>query len=125
MLNFVSRNSGDTLRDPEADVARRALRRIGRPGRDAIPVAIRGVAEVRAAPHHPGRAVRRPLRVLTRAAAIGVGVEAGAEPVRAPLPDVPDDVVEAVAVGAVGLHRLRAEARVRAGAGGRELAPPD
>ena len=51
--------------------------------------AVGAVAQVRTATHHPSAALLRPGRV-TR---LGGQVVVGAEPVRAPLPDVAGDVV--------------------------------
>src|SRR5438034_11378233 len=88
----------------EAEVARRAIRRVLAAGGDAVAVAVALVAQVRPAAGHLGLPIGRTLRVLARA----VDVVGGAEPVGGPLPDVPGDVVQAVAIGRESVRRAGA-----------------
>src|SRR5579859_7415731 len=80
----LSRSLIGILDTAEPHVAGRAVRCIGAARREPIAVAIRAMAEIRAPARHApvprrwsGRVVGRPLEM-----------ERGAEPIRAPLPDV-------------------------------------
>ena len=78
---------------PHAAVGRGAVRRVGGARADPVAVAVRMVAQERAALHHLAAPARRPGRVDA------VGPVVGGEPVRAPLPDVAGAVVQTESVG--------------------------
>src|SRR5437868_4793904 len=96
MLWVVTSTSIRRLHIPhaaETGVAGGAVRRVPAARRQPIPIAVRLVAEVRAAADHPHRPERRPTRILEPARR-----KIPAEPVGAPLPGVAAHVVEAEAV---------------------------
>jgi hypothetical protein len=75
---------------PKPHVSRRAIWRVLRTRGDAVAVAVRGMAEIRAAADHPRLPAARSAWIVARA----IAVVRRAEPVRAPLPDVAGHVVE-------------------------------
>src|SRR3954453_6529881 len=113
-----------SARHSEAQVARGAVGLVGAASVDAVAVAVRGVAQVRAAAHHAVGAPPGTEWVVNRAD----GVVARGEPVRTPLPDVAGHVVQAVAVRRERAHRrgpsVAVVSRVLAGEGPLEHVPP-
>ena len=92
-----------------------------RRGPHSVAVAVRGMAEVGAAPDHPGGARRWPGGIASRPVAVGARVE----PVCTPLPHVAGDVEQPESVRLVGIHRSRAEESVIHRVASRENTLPD
>ena len=86
--------AGAAADEAESDVSARPFRRVAAAGGDAVARVVAVVAEVRAPFHHLALAHAGAGGVLPGAAP----VPGGAPPVGAPLPHVPDGVVEAMAV---------------------------
>src|SRR5687768_17375507 len=75
-------------RAAEAHVAGAGVRSVGGSGGDSVPVAVGAVTEVGAAAQDAGGAVGRASGVFMELIGGLAGVEGGAEPIGAPLPDV-------------------------------------
>jgi hypothetical protein len=122
----------------EADMAGRSIDRLAMPRRRAIPAAAIRRAEVRAALQHlsrnpdvrQARVVACLLVAATRISRNAAGLRRLGRmprrpPVRGPLPDVPDHVVEGVAVRRKGHDRRGTLEPILADVLDREVSPPD
>src|SRR5207248_11116951 len=89
---------------PKPDIRSRAVRRVGSPSGNAIPIAVRAVAKVRTALHHLPCSPRRPHRIDSR----GGQVPRRIKPVGAPFPCVARNPEQSVSV-----RRERARPRCR------------
>ena len=129
---LLGRCRADDAAEPQVGGCR--VDRLGHPGGRAVPPAVVGGAQVRAALHHPSRdrggvagvdasLLRSAARVGDAAAGMG-GLAVRLVPVGGPFPDVADHVDQAVAVGRVGAHGRGAFVPVLAGVLDRELALP-
>src|SRR5690606_1900723 len=96
-----SRSGPDIRRAAKPEVAGGTVRGVGRPGGDAIARAVRVVAEVASAAHHPRLAMRRADRVAAGLVPF-LTVPVDAPPVGAPFPDVSRHLVEAETVRGIG-----------------------
>src|SRR5215211_5827189 len=93
---------------PETHVASRAGGSVRASRRNPVAVAVGVVTQVRPSSDNPCLTVGRAGRIVVRT----TGVEARVKPVRAPLPDVAGDVVEAVSVRLELVYGSRAEVTV-------------
>src|SRR5262245_54863082 len=105
----------------EADIRSRAIRSVGGARRDAIPIAVGPVAQIRAPFHDPLRAVGWPSRIRVR----GRDVPGRVKPVTAPFPGIAGDGVQAVTVGGKGIDLCRRGVPVFPRIVIREVALPD
>ena len=91
---YVSRPQLSIGGDPESRVAARTRRCVVRPSRHAIPVAVRGMAQIRASSKY-----------FVVARWIGAAIPRNSPRILTPFPYVPGDIEQAKAIRSIGVYR--------------------